>query len=160
MAGEKIKSITELEKIVTELKNRKKRTVFTNGCFDLLHVGHIKLIAFAKERGDTLIVGLNSDRSARLLKGPGRPILGQDDRAEILTALRFVDYVVIFDEPDPLKLIQRLRPDVLVKGGDWRLEEVVGRDFVSSYGGEVVRGPLIEGRSTHSIIETILERFK
>jgi len=160
MTNEKIKSLPELERLTSKLKNSGKRIVFTNGCFDLLHLGHIKLLAEAKKKGDVLVVGLNSDRSIKGLKGPSRPILCQDDRAQILAALECVDYVVVFDEPNPLNLIECIRPDVLIKGGDWELDEVVGGNLVSSYGGEVISGPLEKGRSTQSIIETVLERFK
>lgn len=160
MTNEKIKSLPELERLTSKLKDSGKRIVFTNGCFDLLHLGHIKLLAEAKKKGDVLVVGLNSDFSIKGLKGPSRPILCQDDRAQILAALECVDYVVVFDEPNPLNLIECIRPDVLIKGGDWELDEVVGGNLVSSYGGEVISGPLEKGRSTQSIIETVLERFR
>lgn len=130
-----------------------KRIVFTNGCFDLLHVGHIRYLQEAKSLGDFLFVGLNSDASVRRLKGPERPIQCQDDRAEILLALRCVDWVAIFDEDTPLELIQQVKPQILVKGGDWKPEQIVGSDFVLKNGGEVRSLGFSEGRSTTKIIE-------
>lgn len=130
-----------------------KRIVFTNGCFDLLHVGHITYLHQAAAFGDLLIVGLNSDQGVRQLKGPKRPVINQRDRAAILAALQCIDFVVIFDEANPLKLIESLRPDVLVKGGDYRVDQVVGHQLVESYGGTVVTTPLVEGVSTTRILE-------
>ena len=130
-----------------------KRIVFTNGCFDLLHVGHITYLHQAAAFGDLLIVGLNSDQSVRQLKGPKRPVINQRDRAAILAALQCIDFVVIFDEANPLKLIESLRPDVLVKGGDYRVDQVIGHQLVESYGGTVVTTPLVEGVSTTRILE-------
>jgi len=137
--------------------DRRERVVFTNGCFDLLHVGHVTYLAEAATRGDTLIVGLNSDSSVRRLKGPSRPVIGQSDRAAMLSALACVDFVVSFDDPTPLELIRALRPDVLVKGGDYRdkLEEITGREFVESYGGELYLTGLVEGVSTTKILKTV-----
>jgi len=130
-----------------------KRIVFTNGCFDLLHVGHITYLHQAADFGDLLIVGINSDQSIRRLKGSKRPVIGQRDRAAILAALQCVDLVIIFDEDDPLKLIEALRPDVLVKGGDYQIDQMVGRELVESYGGTVIATPLVEGVSTTQILE-------
>ncbi|MBW2109485.1 MAG: D-glycero-beta-D-manno-heptose 1-phosphate adenylyltransferase, partial [Deltaproteobacteria bacterium] len=130
--------------------------VFTNGCFDLLHVGHVRYLQVAKAQGDMLVVGLNSDRSVRRIKGPPRPIVPEQERAEILAALACVDFVTLFDEPDPLMTIRILMPDVLVKGADWRKEAIVGADVVEAGGGRVVRVPLTEGASTSGIIEKIL----
>ncbi len=130
-----------------------KRVVFTNGCFDLLHPGHVRYLALARARGDLLVVGLNSDRSVRALKGPGRPVQSAAARAEVLAALAAVDHVVVFDAPTPRKLIEALEPDVLVKGADWREEEIVGADFVRARGGSVVRIRLVPGQSTTRLVE-------
>lgn len=137
-----------------------RRLVFTNGVYDLLHAGHVRYLEAARAEGDALMVGVNSDRSARALdKGPGRPIVGEQDRAEVIAGLGCVDHVVIFDEPDPGRLIAAVRPMVLVKGADWALDRIVGRDTVEAAGGRVVRIPLVEGLSTTTIIERIVERF-
>lgn len=146
----------EVEKISKSLKEQGKIIVFTNGCFDILHRGHIEYLAKAKEFGDVLIVGLNSDHSVERLKGKGRPINSQEDRATILDSLKPVDYVVIFEEDTPLRLIQVIQPDVLVKGGDYKFEEIVGAEFVISRGGRVVIVPYLEGKSTTKIIEQII----
>ena len=138
------------------LRREGKRVVFTNGCFDLLHPGHVRYLAEARSLGDALIVGLNSDRSVRALKGEGRPILDESERAEVVAALEAVDYVVVFDEDTPQELIARLLPDVLVKGGDWPLDQIVGREEVEAAGGQVVSLPYIEGSSTSDIIERIV----
>ncbi len=135
-----------------QLKRRRRKVVFTNGVFDLLHRGHIDYLATAKSFGDVLVVGLNSDASVRRLKGQGRPIQNQRDRAAILLALESVDFVTFFGEPTPENLIQRLRPDVLVKGADYRLSEIVGAEFVKSYGGTVRRIRLSKGRSTSGLL--------
>jgi len=131
------------------------RVVFTNGCFDILHRGHVTLLRECARLGDRVVVGLNSDRSVTGLKGPGRPLVPQVERAEILGAIRWVDAVVIFDEETPLRLIESLRPDVLVKGGDYRAGEVVGGGVVRREGGDVVIVPTVEGRSTSGLIRTI-----
>ena len=134
------------------------KIVFTNGCFDLLHAGHVRYLAHARSLGGKLIVGLNSDDSVRRLgKGPERPIVGQDERREVLLALRAVDEVHIFDDDTPLKLIQELRPDILVKGGDWPVEKIVGHELVLSYGGKVLSLPFVEGNSTTSIVRKIMD---
>jgi len=130
-------------------------TVFTNGVFDLIHVGHLRYLQKARALGDALIVGLNSDRSVRAVKGPGRPITPQDERAEILAALACVDGVVVFDEATPHDLIAALQPDVLVKGADWAADAIVGRDIVEARGGRVVRMPLESGHSTSALVEKI-----
>ena len=131
--------------------------VFTNGCFDILHRGHIEYLEFCKSLGDNveLIVGVNSDNSVRKVKGPGRPINSEDDRAYILKALAVVDSVIIFDEPTPVELIKKVTPDILVKGSDWPLDQVVGKEFVESDGGDVVLAPFVEGKSTTSTIDKI-----
>jgi D-beta-D-heptose 7-phosphate kinase/D-beta-D-heptose 1-phosphate adenosyltransferase len=159
MMREKIKRSEELHRITQDLKTKGKRIVFTNGCFDLLHVGHIRYLEQARSLGDALIVGLNTDRSVQTIKGPHRPILPEEERAEVLSGLWCVDYVTLFDESTPLELITSLRPDVLVKGGDWAKETTVGREVVEESGGEVVILPFVEGSSTTNIIETILMRF-
>lgn len=154
-ASAKIKTVDELLPILDQLRRDGAVIVFTNGCFDLLHVGHVELLKFAGSSGDALVVGLNTDRSIRELKGPGRPVNSEMVRARILAALEDVDYVVLFDEASVEPLIRKLRPDILVKGGQYRLEEVVGYQFVQSYGGRVLRAPHVEGFSTTDIIHKI-----
>ena len=151
-----ISKIVDLEKLKQKIKERSGAQVaFTNGCFDLLHVGHVRLLGQARARGDLLVVGLNSDSSVRGLKGPGRPLMPQDERAEVLAALECVDYVVIFDDPDPRRLVLEIRPQVLVKGADWGEGEIIGADEVHGWGGEVYRVELVEGTSTSALIERI-----
>lgn len=157
---EKIKERETLLRIIEGLKAKGKRIVFTNGCFDLLHVGHIRYLEEAKSLGDILAVGMNSDRSVRNLKGPHRPILPEEERAEILSGLGCVDYITLFDERTPIELISLLRPHILVKGGDWTKETTVGREVVEQSGGNVVIIPFIEGSSTTNLIETILKRYE
>ena len=157
---EKIKTREELHRIIEVLKKEGKRIVFTNGCFDLLHIGHIRYLEAAKGLGDILVVGINSDQSVRGLKGPLRPILPVEERAEILSGLGCIDYVTVFDEPDPSELVSLLQPHVLVKGGDWIREAVVGKEVVERSGGEVVILPFIKGSSTSSLIEVILKRYE
>jgi len=154
-AGRKMKSRPEIKRIVEEARAQGQRVVFTNGCFDLMHVGHVELLRYARAQGDVLVVGVNTDRSARQLKGPGRPINTQDVRARILAALSDVDYVVLFDEVSVEPLIEEIRPGVLVKGGDYGREGVVGHELVESYGGEVKLAPKVEGLSTTELIERI-----
>jgi D-beta-D-heptose 7-phosphate kinase/D-beta-D-heptose 1-phosphate adenosyltransferase len=156
---DKLKSLPELLGRLGDHRRKKETVVFTNGCFDLLHIGHIEYLKFARRQGGLLVVGLNSDRSVRNLKGPGRPILKQEERARVLAALEDVDYIVIFEETTPEKLIEQVRPDVLVKGEDWREKGVVGQEFVESYGGRVVLAPLVEGISTSDIVSRILEQY-
>jgi D-beta-D-heptose 7-phosphate kinase/D-beta-D-heptose 1-phosphate adenosyltransferase len=136
-----------------------KRVVFTNGVFDLLHRGHVELLEQARALGDALFLGLNSDASTRRLKGERRPLVPQADRAAVLAALAAVDAVVIFDEDTPAALVERLRPDVLVKGADYAADEIAGRETVEACGGRVVRLPLVAGRSTSSFIEEIVRRY-
>ena len=157
---QKVKARRELLRIINDLKAEGKRIVFTNGCFDLLHIGHIRYLEKAKALGDVLVVGVNSDASVRKLKGPKRPILPEAERAEILSGLGCVDYITLFDEMDPLKLIASLRPNVLVKGGDWTKEQTVGKEVVERSGGEVVIIPFVKGASTSSLIETILKKYE
>jgi rfaE bifunctional protein nucleotidyltransferase chain/domain len=136
-------------------KRNGRRIVFTNGCFDLLHPGHIRSLELARELGDALVVGLNSDASIRQLKGQGRPVLPEGERAEILAALESVDAVVIFDDPTPREVIARLLPDVLVKGGDWPGDQIVGRQEVEAAGGRVVSIPVVPGYSTSAMLQKI-----
>lgn len=149
----------ELIKIRQEARRQGRTVVFTNGCFDLLHRGHVEYLCQAKKLGDILVVGLNSDRSVEKLKGPQRPLTPQADRAQVLAALQMVDYVCIFDEETPARLIQAVVPDVLVKGGDYQVEEIVGRDTVRAAGGRVVVVEELEGFSTQEIIEKIRQRY-
>lgn len=151
----KLKSVEELKTICAQARAKGKKTVFTNGCFDLLHRGHLHTLREAKACGDILIVALNSDRSVRELKGSGRPILPESDRAELIGALEMVDYVVLFDEADPYNLILALMPEVLVKGGDWGPDKIVGSDVVEKNGGRVAVIPYLPGCSTTEIIERI-----
>ena len=157
---EKIKQRKELLKIIKDLKSKGKRIVFTNGCFDLLHIGHIHYLEEARALGDFLVVGVNSDSSVRKLKGPQRPVLPEEERAEILSGLGCVDYITLFDEIDPLQLITSLHPHILVKGGDWTKEQIVGREVVERSGGEVVIIPFVKGASTSNLIKTILGRYE
>jgi len=156
----KIKTPELLKSLLSGEKQKGKRVVFTNGCFDLLHVGHVRYLQAARQLGDLLILGLNSDDSIRRLKGPGRPLIGQDERAHILAALNCIDYVVVFDQDTPLELISCLHPDILVKGGDYTADGVVGRDLVESYGGRVELINFVDGKSTTNIINKILESYK
>jgi len=156
----KIVKLAELIRIRNRAKKENQKVVFTNGCFDLLHRGHIEYLKKAKRLGDLLIVGLNSDYSVRRIKGKDRPIQSQKDRAEILASLHFVDYVCIFKELTPLKLISKLVPDVLVKGGDWEINDIVGKEIVDSSGGKVLNIKMVKGKSTQQIIQTIISRFR
>ena len=158
-ARDKIKAAVELRSLCEALRQRGCRTVFTNGCFDLLHVGHIRYLEAARELGDLLIVGVNTDASVRQIKGPLRPVMGEADRSELVAALPCVDYVTLFDTPDPLLLIELLQPDVLVKGADWAEEKIVGAEVVRRSGGRVARIPLVPHTSTTGIIEQIVKRY-
>ncbi|HEY8413576.1 MAG TPA: D-glycero-beta-D-manno-heptose 1-phosphate adenylyltransferase [Pyrinomonadaceae bacterium] len=149
----KILSIDEMLAERERLRAAGARLVFTNGVFDLLHVGHVRYLAQARALGDALVVAINSDRTVRELKGPGRPVFDQAERAEILAALRHVDYVVVFDDISPRSLIRELLPDVLVKGGDYQLDEIHGREEVEAAGGEVISLPFVPGASTTVLIE-------
>jgi len=155
----KIMEPPQLAERLEGLRSAGKQVVFTNGCFDILHIGHVRYLSAARNEGDLLVVGLNSDRSIRLIKEKRRPIVAQDQRSEILASLQVVDYVTLFDEPDPLKLIQLLKPAILVKGADWSTDEIIGADFVKSRGGRVVRVPLVGDVSTSKIIERIVKHF-
>ena len=155
----KIKSLDVLSPLIAAEKKRGKQIVFTNGCFDLLHAGHVKYLQKARNLGDLLVLGLNSDASVRRLKGPKRPLIDQEERSHLLAALDCIDYVVIFEEDTPLELITALKPNILAKGGDYSLDGVVGRDFVESHGGRVELINFVDGKSTTNIIERILELY-
>jgi D-beta-D-heptose 7-phosphate kinase/D-beta-D-heptose 1-phosphate adenosyltransferase len=155
MYSDKIKTRAQIGKALDEHRKRAETIVMTNGCFDILHAGHIQFLNFARNVGDVLVVCLNTDRSVRALKGEGRPVNPQDARARVLAALADVDYVVLFDEETPASIVRGIRPDKLVKGEDWRDKGVVGREFVESYGGEVVLAPLVNGLSTSGVIRKI-----
>jgi rfaE bifunctional protein nucleotidyltransferase chain/domain len=151
----KLKSLEDLKVIAADARSKGRSVVFTNGCFDLLHRGHVHVLREAKACGDLLITGVNSDKSVKKIKGPARPVLPESDRSELLASLEMVDYVVLFDEPDPYELISAIRPNVLVKGGDWSDAKIVGADLVEEAGGRVVVIPYIKGFSTTEIIERI-----
>jgi rfaE bifunctional protein nucleotidyltransferase chain/domain len=153
----KIKTVTELRPVLDILRATGKTIVFTNGCFDLLHTGHTRYLAKAKSFGELLIVGVNSDASVRMIKGNKRPINAESDRMETLASVETVDYVVLFHEPDPHRIISELQPDVLVKGGDWPVDKIIGRDIVEARGGKVISTGYIEGASTTGIIEKIVK---
>lgn len=155
MSGTKIKKLSALKRIRSILRRSKKKVVFTNGCFDILHYGHVMYLEKARAKGDILIVGLNSDSSVRRIKGKGRPIVNELDRARVLAGLESVDYVVIFGEYTPLKTIKALSPDVLIKGSDWKNKGIVGSNFVKSCGGRVLTINLASGRSTTNLIKKI-----
>lgn len=151
----KLKSLEELKSAVLQAKARDQKIVFTNGCFDILHRGHLHLLREAKALGDLLIVAINSDRSVQQIKGSARPVISQAGRAELIAALEMVDYVILFDEVDPYRLIEELRPDILAKGGDWSTDQVIGGDIVERGGGRVAVIPYLKGFSTTEIIERV-----
>jgi len=155
-----ILSLAQLQVERDQLRLAGKTLVFTNGCFDLIHAGHVRYLQEAGALGDALAVAVNSDRTVRELKGDGRPILLETERAEVLAALGCVDYVVIFDDLNPQKVVASLLPDVLVKGGDWRVEQIVGREEVEAAGGQVISLPYVEGASTSEIIHRIVSRYR
>mgnify|MGYP001619812353 FL=1 len=157
---DKVKTQDELIPILDTLRKKGKKVVFTNGCFDILHVGHVRYLKEAKGYGDILIVAVNSDSSVKTIKGDKRPIVSQSERAEVVAALEMVDYVTMFDEDTPYNVIKKLQPDVLIKGGDWTIDKIVGRDIVEARGGKVIAIPFIEGASTTGIVERILERYR
>lgn len=161
----KIKKIISLKSLIATLDGfRKKKNppkvVFTNGCFDIIHAGHVRYLGKAKSLGDILVVGLNSDSSVRQIKGEKRPIVPEKERAEVMAALSFVDYVVIFKETTPTKLITHIKPDILVKGADWAAKDIAGADIVRKNNGKIKRITLVKGRSTTNIIKMILELHK
>ncbi|MCU0571452.1 MAG: D-glycero-beta-D-manno-heptose 1-phosphate adenylyltransferase [Syntrophobacteraceae bacterium] len=159
-ARDKVKKAAEVARICRLLRQERPfRVAFTNGCFDLLHLGHLRYLEEARELGDLLVVGVNSDASVRKIKGPRRPIQTEEERCELLAGLHCVDYVVIFDTPDPLPLIELIQPDILVKGADWPEDGIVGAEMVKTGGGRVARIPLIPLQSTTSIVERVIERY-
>ncbi len=151
-----ILSLSDLKRERERLRLEGSRVVFTNGCFDLLHPGHVRYLEQARGLGDVLIVGLNSDRAVRELKGPARPILNEDERSEVVAALSSVDYVVVFDDVSPRHVVGALLPDILVKGADWSVGEIIGRDEVEAAGGQVMTLPFVEGVSTSELIARIV----
>lgn len=155
-AASKVKSLAGVVRAVRRVQAAGGRVVFTNGCFDLLHCGHTRYLERARSFGDALVVGVNSDRSVRELKGPGRPVVPAAQRAEVMAALAAVDYVFVFHELDPARVIRAVRPDVLVKGGDWPIGQIVGADDVQSRGGRVLSLPYVEGASTSALIGRVL----
>jgi D-beta-D-heptose 7-phosphate kinase/D-beta-D-heptose 1-phosphate adenosyltransferase len=154
----KIKDLPDLKKEIAALKAQGKHIVFTNGCFDLLHPGHMRYLYAARQLGDYLVVAVNTDRSVKAIKGANRPIQSQDERTELLAALSFVDAVVLFDEDNPLEVIQHLVPNVLVKGGDWTEAKIIGADVVKKSGGVVKSLPFVAGYSTTTLIEKIRDQ--
>ena len=154
----KIKTIQELLPLIHILRAIGKKIVFTNGCFDLIHTGHTRYLEKAKSFGDILIVAINSDASVRYIKGVNRPINLEADRMETLSALESVDFVILFQEPDPERIIADIQPDVLIKGGDWPIDKIIGRDIVEARGGKVISVGYLEGASTTEIIERILKK--
>ncbi len=156
----KILKVKELVQKLDVLRDSGQRIVFTNGCFDILHVGHVRYLIAARSEGDVLVVGLNSDASVRTIKPGNRPIVNQNQRAEVLASLACVDYVTVFDEPDPLNLIRAVKPDVLVKGADWEEGDIVGADVVKDHGGKVVRVDFVPDISTSRIIQRIVKNHQ
>ena len=144
-----------LQEKLDTLRKEGKKIAFTNGCFDILHVGHVRYLREAKKTADVLVLALNSDSSVQSIKGEKRPLVGEEERAEILAALEFIDFVTIFPELTPLELINYLKPDIIIKGGDWPEDKVVGRDEVKKWGGRVILIPEVEGKSTTNIVEKI-----
>jgi rfaE bifunctional protein nucleotidyltransferase chain/domain len=157
---EKIKTVQELSRLLAILRATGQKVVFTNGCFDILHTGHTRYLEKSRSFGDVLVVAVNSDVSVRMIKGEKRPINSEAERMEALAALECVDFVTLFNEPDPYRVISELQPDVLVKGGDWPIEKIIGRDVVEARGGKVVNVPYIEGASTTGIIEKIVKIYR
>ncbi len=154
-----IKTLDEIVEIRKNLKQQNKKVVFTNGVFDILHAGHVDYLTKAKEKGDVLIIALNSDSSVRKIKGELRPIVPQHERAFIIASLKPVDYVLLFDEETPYEVIKKIVPDVLVKGADWAIENIVGRDIVEANGGSVETIQFVNNQSTTNIVQIVLERF-
>jgi D-beta-D-heptose 7-phosphate kinase/D-beta-D-heptose 1-phosphate adenosyltransferase len=159
MIHSKIKNIAQLKRVASRLKSQGKTIVFTNGCFDLLHYGHVKYLEDAKRKGDILVVGINSDSSVKKIKGARRPVVSEKDRLRLVAGLESVDYTVLFREDTPLKIIKAIKPDVLVKGADWNKNNIVGRDFVLGYGGCVSTIKFVRGYSTSNLIRKIARRF-
>jgi rfaE bifunctional protein nucleotidyltransferase chain/domain len=153
----KIKELSDARKEVERLRSDNKKIIFTNGCFDILHIGHTRYLYAARELGDFLIVAVNSDQSVKAIKGPDRPVMNQSERSEILASLECVDMVIIFDEDNPMEVIRYLMPDILVKGGDWKEEDIIGADVVKAAGGEIHRIPFVAGYSSSEIIKKIMK---
>lgn len=160
MSKQKIKTLEELKKIIEALKKQNKIIVTTNGVFDILHLGHIKYLQEAKKLGDILIIAINSDSSTKQLKGPERPINNQEVRAETLAALEFVDYITIFNETDPIKILSEIKPNVHVKGGDYKIGQIIEKDVVEKNKGKIVLIPEIRGYSTTDLINKVLSSYK
>ena len=156
---EKIKPLSSLKKIIAALRKRGKSIVFTNGCFDLLHYGHVKYLEEARAGGDILVVAVNSDASVRKIKGRKRPIVNERDRLKTVAALESVDYVVLFEEKTPIRVIKTIKPDILVKGADWNRNDIVGGNYISSLGGRAVTIKLVKNRSTTNLIRKIAKVF-
>jgi rfaE bifunctional protein nucleotidyltransferase chain/domain len=154
-----VKTLSEMKALCKHFREQKKKVVFTNGCFDLIHAGHVDYLTKAKALGDILIVGMNTDNSVRRIKGNKRPILSQDERACIISSLKPVDYVTFFDEDTPKELIDEIIPDVLVKGADWSIDRIVGRDVVEKNGGVVKTIEFVNTQSTSQIIDSIKNKF-
>ena len=152
----KIKTQAALQREITKLKRQGRKIVFTNGCFDLLHYGHAKYLQHAKDKGDILVVAVNSDASVRMIKGKKRPIVNEDNRLKLLSALESVDYLTLFKERTPMAVIKKVKPDILIKGADWNKSNIAGRDFVESYGGKVITIKLVKGLSTTNLIKKIV----
>lgn len=159
LKSQKIIHHSEIDSLIEMFKAKNSVVVFTNGCFDILHAGHVTYLQEAARQGDTLIVGINSDISVKMIKGDKRPIVGEEQRTKVVAALECVDYVVLFDEPDPGDLIMKIAPHVLVKGADWSEDKIIGADFVKQSGGRVARIDLVPETSTTAIIERIVERY-
>ncbi|MDD5130695.1 MAG: D-glycero-beta-D-manno-heptose 1-phosphate adenylyltransferase [Candidatus Omnitrophica bacterium] len=159
MSGTKVSSLSSLKRKIMRLKHKGKRIVFTNGCFDILHYGHVKYLQDARNKGDYLVVAVNSDSSIKKIKAKNRPVIRQNDRLRTVAGLASVDFVVLFKQDNPLHLIKTLKPDILIKGADWSKKKIIGADFVESYGGKVLTVHLVKGRSTSAIIEKIVRDF-
>lgn len=159
MIKDKIKTLNQLSRITKSLKKSGKIVAFTNGCFDIIHAGHVKYLEAAKKKCNVLIVGVNSNSSVKKIKGEKRPVINESQRANIIAALESVNYVIIFKEKTPLNLIARLKPNMLIKASDWKKKDIVGADFVKSYGGRVITSPYTKGYSSTSIIKSIVKRF-
>lgn len=159
MATTNVRSLKEIEEIVKRAKNNEKKIVTTNGCFDILHIGHLKNLEEAKKLGDLLIVGINSDRSVRAFKGSKRPIIPQDERAELVAALSPVDYVFIFDEDTPKEWLAKIKPDIHVKGSDRNMDQIIEKDTVEKNGGRIALIPCVKDKSTTNVIEKIIRLF-
>ncbi len=155
----KMMDLETLKKNIDMLRENGKIIAFTNGCFDILHVGHVRYLKEARNTADVLVLALNSDASVREIKGEKRPLVGEDERAEVLAALECVDFITIFSEPTPLALINLIKPDILIKGGDWPEEKIVGRDEVRKWGGRVVVIAEVKGKSTTNIVDKIIEVY-